>query len=71
MNPKAVIALIPSFVIGFACNMVPALATIFANFSIFIAGIIASVVYAALNWEAIRAGVPDRPAVPLEAGTSV
>lgn len=71
VNPKAVIALIPSFVIGFACNMVPALATIFANFSIFIAGIIASVVYAALNWEAIRAGVPDRPAVPLEAGTSV
>ncbi len=55
VNPKAVIALIPASVIGFACNMIPSLASIFANFSIFIAGGIAGVIYWAINRQAIGA----------------
>ncbi len=54
-NKRAIMALIPAFVIGFACNMVPALAAIFANFSIFIAGGVGGLVYWAVAHSSIDA----------------
>lgn len=60
VNLKAVAALIPAAVIGFACNMIPALSAVLANFSIFIAGFIA----AALYWMICRAGVAVTPPLP-------
>jgi NCS1 family nucleobase:cation symporter-1 len=52
VNTKAVQALIPAAVIGFACNIVPALAATLANFSIFIAGGVAGFLY----WVLCRSG---------------
>ena len=67
VNMKAVYALIPASLIGFASALLPALSA-FAHFSIFVAGAVAGTVYWALNRQAIgaaapRAHVPERPAL--------
>jgi len=65
VNTKAVQALIPAAVIGFACNIVPALAATLANFSIFVAGGIAGLVYWVLcrSSDGVQASGAPRPAV--------
>ena len=64
-NLQAIMALIPASIIGFACNVVPSLAAVLANFSLFIAGGVAGALY----WFVSRSGamvagaayVPKRP----------
>ena len=58
-NQKAIYALIPASIIGFACNMIPSLASTFANFSIFIAGGVAGVIYWAISHKAVDVSAPS------------